>query len=54
MHILQAQSGFRSFIGYLKSYKVATLSVSKGREIQMTEAKYLTDFFKKTQKSEFG
>ena len=53
MHILQGQSGFHSFMDYLKSYEVAILSVSQGREIHMTGAKYLTDF-QKTQKSEFG
>ena len=53
LHILQAQSVFHSFMDYLKSYKVAILSVSQGREIHMTGAKYLTDF-QKTQKSEFG
>ena len=53
MHILQAQSGFHSFMDYLKSYEVAILSVSQGREIHMTGAKYLTDFFSKKLKNQY-
>ena len=51
MHILQGQSGFHSFMDYLKSYEVAILSVSQGPEIHMTGAKYLTDFFPKNSKN---
>ena len=37
---------------YLKSYEVDILSFSQGREIHMTGAKYLTDFFSKKLKNQ--
>ena len=38
---------------FLKSYEVDILSVSEGREIHMTGAKYLNDFFPKKLKNQY-
>ena len=50
MHILQAQSGFHSFMDYLKWYEVAILSVFKDERSIWLELNILLIFFPKNSK----